>query len=291
MATSRELRSRIKSVKNIQHITKAMKMVAAARLRRAQERAASSKPFAEKIRQMLANVVAFEKGVSHPLLEVREIKNVAYYIVGADKGLAGAYSSNVIKAALAELHKGDNVHIVTVGRKVKDYFKRRDYKIEESFEGNSERPEYTDAVAIARSMSSKYISGEYDEINLVYTQFFSPISNKPVVTKVLPVEPPTEADLLADGEEQGATRSSYLFEPQPEDTLKILVPRYLETIIYTALVQSAASELGSRMAAMSSATENSSEIISQLTLYYNKVRQAGITREITEIVGGAEALK
>lgn len=286
MASSREIRQRIKSVKNIQHITKAMKMVAAARLRRAQERAESSKPFAQKIKEMLANVSAFETTVTHPLLEKREVKNVAYYVVGADKGLAGAYNSNVIKCALAELAEQENAHLITVGRKVKEYFSRRHYNIEESFEGFSEKPEYTDAVAIARSMASKYISGEYDEINVVYTQFFSAINHKPIVVKVLPVDPPK-----GDEGQEGAHEIDYIYEPSPAETLQLLVPRYLETVIYAGLMQAAASELGARMAAMSAATDNSSDIISKLTLYYNKIRQAGITREINEIVGGAEALK
>lgn len=287
MASSREIRQRIKSVKNIQHITKAMKMVAAARLRRAQERAESSKPFAEKIREMLANVAASSAELVHPLLEAREVKNVGYYVVGADKGLAGAYNSNVVKLAVAEFSKRENVHIFTIGRKIKDYFARRNYEIVESFEGFSEKPEYFNAVAVAKSMVQKYISGELDEINVVYTQFQSAISNKPVVVKVLPVEPPQKDT----AEETEKVKAEYLFEPPPVDTLKLLVPRYLETVLYAAFMQSSASELGSRMAAMTSATDNSSEIIDNLTLYYNKIRQAGITREITEIVGGAEALK
>ena len=288
MASSREIRQRIKSVKNIQHITKAMKMVAAARLRRAQERAEASRPFAMKIREMLANVAAFESSSGHPLLEVREVKNVAYYVVGADKGLAGAYNSNVVKLAAGELKEKNDAHLVTIGRKVKDYFVRRDYKIDDVFEGFSERPEYTDAIAVAKSMVEKYVSGEVDEINIVYTQFRSAISNSPVVEKVLPIEPPKKEE---SSEETGKTKAGYIFEPDAEETLKLLVPRYLETIVYAAFMQAAASEQGSRMAAMTSATENSSEIIADLTLYYNKIRQAGITREITEIVGGAEALK
>ncbi len=286
MASSREIRQRIKSVKNIQHITKAMKMVAAARLRRAQERAAASKPFAEKIRQMLVNVVGGIQEAKHPLLEVRDIQNVAYFVVSADKGLAGAYNSNILKKALAEVEGRDNVRISTIGRKGREYFTRRHYTLDDTFEGFSERPEYSDAMAIAKSMAKKYTSGECDEINLVYTQFYSPLSYAPVTVKLLPVESPA-------GKEQDVSLASreYIFEPPAEETLKVLVPRYLETLIYAALMQAAASELGSRMAAMGSATENSSEIISQLTLHYNKIRQAGITREISEIVGGAEALK
>ena len=292
MASSRETRQRIKSVKKIQQITKAMKMVAAARLRRAQEQAGASGPFALKIREMLANVVNSGIPLTHPLLQTRPVNNIGYYVVGADKGLAGAYNSNIAKLAVAELKKSPhNSHLITIGRKMREYFSRRHYKITENFEGFSEKPGYQDAVAIARSMTERYISGEFDEINIVYTKFYSPLRQTPVAIKVLPVEPPGQEDGAADAGAGKQDQQEYIFEPAPEETLKLLIPRYLETIIYTSLMQAAASELGSRMAAMSAATDNSTEIIGKLVLYYNKIRQAGITREITEIVGGAEALK
>jgi F-type H+-transporting ATPase subunit gamma len=243
---------------------------------------------------MLANVVAVEKEITHPLLAVREIKNVAYYVVGADKGLAGAYNTNIAKLAAAELGKRANAHLITVGRKMREYFSRRRYKIDASFEGFSEKPSYQNAVERARSMSAKYIEGAFDEINVIYTQFYSPLRQTPTVVKVLPVEPPKNEELGEGGfRRKGLPRrdQEYIFEPGTKETLNLLIPRYLETVIYTALINAAASELGSRMAAMSAATDNSAEIISKLTLYYNKVRQAAITREITEIVGGAEALK
>jgi len=292
VASSREIRQRIKSVRKIQQITKAMKMVAAARLRRAQEQAGASGPFALKIREMLANVVASEIPLVHPLLQERPIKNIGYYAIGADKGLAGAYNSNVARLVVAELKKSPhNSHLITVGRKMREYFARRQYEIIENFEGFSEKPGYQDAVVIARSMTERYLSGEFDEINVVYTKFYSPLRQIPEVLKVLPVEPPGKENGAGGAALGKGGRQEYIFEPAPEETLKILIPRYLETIIYTSLMQSAASELGSRMAAMSAATDNSAEIISKLVLYYNKIRQAGITREITEIVGGAEALK
>jgi F-type H+-transporting ATPase subunit gamma len=272
-----------------------MKMVAAARLRRAQAQAVSSKPFALKIQEMLANVAAVEKEIVHPLLLAREVKNVVYYVVGADKGLAGAYNSNVAKLAAAELKGRANAQLVTVGRKMREYFSRRKYKIIESLESFSEKPGYQNAVEIAHSMTTKYIAGEFDEINIIYTQFYSPLRQIPIVVKVLPVEPPKYEEFGESGlvRSKGLPRSDkeYIFEPGPKETLTLLVPRYLETLIYAALINAAASELGSRMTAMSAATDNSAEIIAKLTLYYNKVRQAAITREITEIVGGAEALK
>jgi F-type H+-transporting ATPase subunit gamma len=269
-------------------------MVAAARLRRAQEQAGASKPFALKLQEMLANVVAVEKELTHPLLATREVKNVAYYVVGADKGLAGAYNSNVAKLAVSVLSGRPSAHLVTIGRKMREYFSRRQYKIIESFEEFSEKPGYQNAVAIARSMAEKYVGGAFDEINIIYTQFYSPLRQIPEIIKVLPVEPPKSVK----ADESGAinkglpqNEKEYIFEPGSKETLNMLIPRYLETIVYAALIQAAASELGSRMAAMSAATDNSADIIAKLTLYYNKVRQAAITREITEIVGGAEALK
>ncbi|WP_373325481.1 ATP synthase F1 subunit gamma [Sporomusa paucivorans] len=283
MANARDIRRRIKSVKNIQQITKAMKMVAAARLRRAQERAIASRPYTDKIREVLASVTANAGDASHPLLEVREVKQVGYLVLSADKGLAGAYSSNLIKEVLPQVRGKDNARLVTVGRKARDYFKRRGYKIDGEYFGFSEKPAYQDAVMLAELMADKFESGEYDEIYLTYTHFYSPVNQKPTTIKLLPVTG------TGDGEETPQTE--YIFEPSAGEVLSLLLPRYLETVIYGALLQSSASELGSRMTAMGSATDNAQELISKLTLNYNKVRQATITSEINEIVGGAEALK
>lgn len=291
MASSREIRRRIKSVKNIQQITKAMKMVAAARLRRAQEKANASKPYATKIKEVLSNVVANTKDLSHPLLEEREVKKIAYFIVSADKGLAGSYNSNLIKAAVQRVGTApqEDIAIVTLGRKAFDYFRRRNYTIDNQYTGFSERPTYQHAVTIANEMTQKFVSGEYDEIHVIYTKFYSPLHHEPTSIKVLPVETP-KAEVMQAQEDNSDIRE-YIFEPSPEVALEALVPRYLEITVYAALMQSAASELGARMAAMGSATDNARDLIAKLTLNYNKLRQAGITREISEIVGGAEALK
>lgn len=291
MASSREIRRRIKSVKNIQQITKAMKMVAAARLRRAQEKANASKPYATKIKEVLSNVVANTKDLSHPLLEEREVKKIAYFIVSADKGLAGSYNSNLIKAAVQRVGTApqEDIAIVTLGRKAFDYFRRRNYTIDNQYTGFSERPTYQHAVTIANEMTQKFVSGEYDEIHVIYTKFYSPLHHEPTSIKVLPVETP-KAEVMQAQEDSNDIRE-YIFEPSPEVALEALVPRYLEITVYAALMQSAASELGACMAAMGSATDNARDLIAKLTLNYNKLRQAGITREISEIVGGAEALK
>ena len=284
MASARDIRRRIKSVKNIAQITKAMKMVAAARLRRAQERAIASRPYTEKIREVLAQVTATARDAAHPLLEAREVKRVGYLLISADKGLAGAYSSNLIREVLPQVRERDKATfgLITVGRKVRDYFKRRDYPVDVDFTGFSEKPHYQHAVNIAALLSERFASGEYDEIYLGYTQFISPVNLKPTLVRLLPV-----------ADEQSATTEGveYIFEPSSGEVLNLLLPKYLETVIYGALLQSAASELSARMTAMGSATDNAQELISKLILHYNKVRQANITREISEIVGGAEALK
>lgn len=282
MPNAQDIRRRIKSVKNIEQITKAMKMVAAARLRRAQEKAAASLPYTEKVRAVLASVAEHASELSHPLLQVREVKNTGYLVLSADKGLAGAYSSNVIKEVLPHLTGKSNSSVIAVGRKARDYFKRRGYPMDEEFTGFSEKPTLQHAIQIARSVAEGFKSGRYDEIHLVYTVFHSAISQKATSVKLLPIE-----DVAAGNVNQ----QEYIFEPSAEDVLKHLVPQYLEMTIYGALLQAAASELGARMTAMGSATDNAEELIAKLILNYNKIRQATITREISEIVGGAEALK
>ncbi len=286
MPSTQDIHRRIKSVKSIEQITKAMKMVAAARLRRAQERAIASRPYTQKIREVLQSVASHVDRTEtvHPLLAVREVNRIGYLILGADKGLAGAYTSNLIRELLPEVAGKDNVGLIVVGRKIKDYFKRRRYQIDREYTGFSEKPRYQHAEEMAALVADNYTQGIYDEIRLVYTRFYSPINHKPVIIKLLPIADPA-------GDQAEASGREYIFEPSAQEVLNLLLPKYLETVIYGALLQSAASELGARMTAMGSATDNAEELISKLVLNYNKVRQATITREITEIVGGAEALK
>lgn len=290
MATAREIRSRMKSVGNIGKITKAMKMVAAARLRRAQERAAASRPYAVKIKDVLSNIVSDPSVLSglnvkqHPLLQKREIKKIGYLVISSDKGLAGAYSSNALKKAVAEIAECDqDVVVITCGRKAKDFFTNRGYKVLSYHFGFSDRPAYTDAATIAQDAAEKFAAEQFDELRIVYTIFKSALSQTPTVDSILPVEPPTD--------KVGKVSGSFIFEPGQDEALSVLAPKYLETVIYSSLVQSAASELGSRMTAMSSATDNAGKLGAKLLLGYNKARQAGITRELTEICGGVEALK
>lgn len=290
MATPREINRHMKSVGNIGKITKAMKMVAAARLRRAQEKAAASRPYAIKIKEVLSNVVSDPSVLAgldakkHPLLQKREVKKVGYLVLCSDKGLAGAYSSNALKMAVAEISESENeVVVITCGRKARDFFTRRGFNVIQSHIGFSDRPTYENAVEIAQDAIKTFANEGFDQLNIVYTIFKTALSQIPTSEVILPVEPPAK--------ESGKAQASFMFEPGEDEALKVLAPKYLETVVYAALVQSAASELGSRMTAMSSATDNAAKLVSSLQLSYNKARQAGITRELNEIVGGVEALK
>lgn len=283
MASTQDIRRRIKSVKNIEQITKAMKMVAAARLRRAQSQAIASKPYTDKIAEVLRNVAANAGDSSNPLLEVREVKRTGYLILSADKGLAGAYSSNLFKEVVPRITDKSAAGLIAVGRKARDYFRRRQYIVDQEYTGFSDKPTYQEAAEIASAVAESYISGKYDEIYLAYTEFHSPLVQKPNIVKLLPL-----ANYSAGNKDEVL---DYIFEPSAAEVMNLLLPKYIETVVYGALLQSAASELGARMTAMGAATDNAEELIAKLVLNYNKIRQANITREITEIVGGAEALK
>ena len=297
MATAREIHRHMKSVKNIGQITKAMKMVAAARLRKAQERAAASRPYAIKIKEVLSNIVG-DKGTlsglsprKHPLIQKRPVKKIGFLVMCSDKGLAGAYGSNVLKHAMGEILKvKGEVVIITCGRRARDFFRHRGFNVIQAHFGFSDKPSYNNAVEIAYDAAQRFADEQFDELRIVYTLFKSALSQTPTNETILPLEPPAE-EAPKGGEAQVKANTQYLFLPEAEEILADLAPRYLETVIYAALVQSAASELGSRMTAMSSATDNAAKLVKSLELNYNKARQALITRELTEICGGAEALK
>ncbi|MCI6869963.1 MAG: ATP synthase F1 subunit gamma [Selenomonadales bacterium] len=281
MASLQDIRRRIKSVKSIQQITNAMNKVATSRLRSAKEAAVANKPYADKMAQVVSDVAANAGDFSHPLLEVRQEGKRLLLVIAADKGLAGAYSSNAFKEAVSQVEDKADTEIVAVGRKTREYFVNRSYTVASDYIGFSERPKYDNAKAIANDIIARFQSGEVKEVYMVYTRFVSAISCVPETVKLLPF-----GQLSQDG-----PHAEYIYEPNAADVLGYLLPQYLVTTIYAALLQAAASELSSRMNAMSNATDNAQELIAKLDLHYNKVRQAGITREITEIVGGAEALK
>ena len=281
MASLQDIRRRIKSVKSIQQITNAMNMVATSRLRSAKEAAVANKPYADKMAQVVSDVAANAGDFSHPLLEVRQEGKRLLLVIAADKGLAGAYSSNAFKEAVSQVEDKADTEIVAVGRKTREYFVNRSYTVASDYIGFSERPKYDNAKAIANDIIARFQSGEVKEVYMVYTRFVSAISCVPETVKLLPF-----GQLSQEG-----PHAEYIYEPNAADVLGYLLPQYLVTTIYAALLQAAASELSSRMNAMSNATDNAQELIAKLDLHYNKVRQAGITREITEIVGGAQALK
>lgn len=280
-----DLRRRIRSVKNTQQITKAMKMVAAAKLRRAQERVMAARPYSEIYSQMLADVAgaAATAGadVSHPLLAVREEKRILLILVTSDRGLAGAFNSNLTKAAqvfLAE-NKGADFQIEAIGRKGRDFFFRREMKLSGEHLGVVDKARFADAAAIARRITAMYENDEIDAVYLIYNEFKSVIAQKLMQVKLLPVA-------VASSEEP----KDYIYEQAPAQLLGTLLPKYVETGIYRAMLESAASEHAARMTAMDAASTNAADVIEGLTLHLNRVRQASITKEIIEIVSGAAAL-
>ena len=283
MASLQDIRRRIKSVTSTKQITSAMNMVATSRLRHAKEVAQANAPYAEKVMEVVQEIAANAGTMmKHPLLEKRESGRKLVFVITADKGLAGAYTANVCKAVEALVTDKANTDLVIIGRRGIAHFKNRDYHVVKDYIGISERPKATHAQKIARTLISAFESGEIKEVYMVYTRFVSAITCVPEVVKLLP---------FTAEEGEGHAQAPYIYEPNAEEVLGALLPQYLFTTIYAALLQSAASELSSRMNAMSNATDNAGELIGKLDLYYNKVRQAGITNEINEIVGGAEALK
>ncbi|MDD3268830.1 MAG: ATP synthase F1 subunit gamma [Syntrophomonadaceae bacterium] len=284
----REFKRRIRSVKSTQQITKAMKMVAAAKLRRAQEAAESSRPYNETLKGTLARLAAVSFDVRHPLLVKREdVRKVGYIVVTADRGLCGGYNTNIIKMAnqaMAEDERKVETGIIAVGRKARDFYRKRS-SLEAEFINLGDKISYADAREVAQYVINAYENEEFDEVYLVYARFVNILRQIPTVTRLLPLEPPTETE----GKE--GHQVDYIYEPSAEDILLALLPRYIGSQIYNSMLEGKASEHGARMTAMGSATENAGEIINNLTLVMNKVRQAAITDEILDIVGGAEALK
>ena len=285
MASLQDIRRRIKSVKNIQKITNAMNMVAASRLRRAKENAINNRPFAKKLEEVVKEIAGNAVNVKHPLLESREEGKKLLIVMASDKGLAGAYSSNVMKEALNHIEDKTNTEIVAVGRKTNVFFKNRGYNVSKSFTGFSERPKFEFAKAISDFVTSRFKDGDVKEVVLIYSRFVSAITCIPEPIELLPFKREE-----AEEESKSTFKAEYIYEPSAEEVFTTLLPQYMESAIYAAMLQAAASELSSRQNAMSNATDNAGELIQKLDLHYNKVRQAGITNEINEIVGGANAL-
>lgn len=298
MESTRDIKGRIKSVTNIQQITKAMKMVAAARLRKAEEKAHGARPYADKVEELLRRASSAAPGYSNPLLAEREPKVTGYLIICGDKGLAGAYNSNVMKQTLAEIAGKDpeSYRLYVCGKQARNYLKFRGYRMDSYHFGFSDKPSADDSIALAKEVIGLFNKGEIDEVKIIYTKFYTALRQQVAVARLLPIEAPeaeeaAEETTTADGIKVTKGEIPYIFMPNASAVLDNLLPEYVQVQIYSAMLQSAASELGSRMAAMSAATDNATERIADLNLSYNKARQAQVTNEISEIVGGANALE
>ncbi len=285
MANLRDIRTRIRSVKNTQQLTYAMKLVSATKLRRAQERIVSARPYARRMLQVLHSLASRANPEHHPLLERRGDARVEMVVITADRGLCGGFNTNIVKAAAEEMERraGQEVTLTLVGKKGRDFFRRRRVSVRREMVDIFRNVTYAHAAELAREIIQGYVARELDAVYLVYNEFKSAIQQRVVVEKLLPIE-------QLPGEGPGAL-VDYLYEPGEKELLNRLLPKHVEVQVYRALLESAASEQGARMTAMDSATNNAAEMIESLTLNMNKVRQAGITKEILEVVSGAAALE
>jgi F-type H+-transporting ATPase subunit gamma len=283
-----DIRRRIRSVKNTQQITKAMKMTSAARLRKAQDRVLAARPYSVSLRQLLGNVasVVTRSGdeAAHPLLAQRPENRIVLVLITGDRGLAGAFNSNLIKASqqFTEEHAAAaQLEFELIGRKGRDFWRKREVAISNEYVGRFQTVQYSDAAEVAGRLAERYANDEIDAVYLIYNEFKSMLSQQLRVLRVLPIELP---------EQTGDTRTDYLYEQPAEEILGRLLPRYVQVAVYQALLESNAAEHAARMTAMDAATSNAADMIERLTLYMNRVRQASITREIIEVVSGAAAL-
>jgi len=298
----RKLRRRIKSVQSTKKITRAMELIAASRIVKAQQRVEAARPYSEQITAVMANLAAGGAGLDHPLLQERDpIRKVGFIVISADRGLAGAYNSTIVRTAeralLAEGDEGRGYELTLAGRKAEGYFRYRGFRIGEAYAGFSEKPTYEDARQVAQAAMARYERGSgpngdveeggVDQVQLVYTRFLSVGSQKVVNVRLLPLE----RELIEDAAATDGPQTQYEFEPEPAQILERLLPRYVEARVFAAMLEAAASEQAARQRAMKAATDNAEELIDNLSTVANKVRQAGITTEIMEIVGGAEALR
>jgi F-type H+-transporting ATPase subunit gamma len=288
-----DMRRRIRSVRNTQQITKAMKMVSAAKLRRAQDKAIAARPYAAMLRQILANVAEAAAqspdAGDNPLLAVRPEKRILMLVISADRGLAGGFNGNLLRMALrfAQTHSSEELTFELAGKKARDFFRKRNVRISGEYIDLFRTVRFEDAERIADSIIERYAKAEIDAVYLFVNEFKSVMAANLATTKLLPLEVPQQASSHGTGTSQTA---DYIYEQSPGEILATLLPRYIKTQVYRALLESAAAEHAARMTAMEAATKNASEMIDKLTLTMNRVRQASITREIIEIVSGAAAL-
>jgi len=278
----REIKRQIKSTQNTKQITRAMEMVSAANLRRAQRSAEAARPYSDKLKEVVQSIAAGSKGIKHPMLQSREVKKTGYLVITSDRGLAGGYNANVLRKVMTEIrenHKSTAEYsIFVIGRKGSNFFRKRNMPVIEEVTGVPDSPKFADIKSVATAAVKNFENGTYDQLFLVYNQFKNAITQIPTMIRLLPMEEVT-----------GVAAASYEYEPSPEGVLEVLLPKYAETLIYSAVLEGKASEFGARMTAMNSATKNATKMISGYTLAYNRARQASITQEISEIVAGANA--
>jgi F-type H+-transporting ATPase subunit gamma len=289
LATLRDIKRRIKGVQNTQQITKAMKMVAAAKLRRAQENIINARPYARKIAVMLSHLVTDEDVASNPFIAQKEEKEIAVVVVTADRGLCGAFNTNIIKETVRymeeELKKNSSAYVYCVGKKSFDYFDKRAYKVAGKNIGLFSALKYEAALSISNEIIKKYLDGTFDKVIVIYNEFKSIIQQKIVIEQFLPVP------VIKPSGEEKKNHPNYIYEPDQKAIFDYLLPKHLKAQMWRMLLESNAAELGARMTSMDNATTNAKELIRTLQLKYNKERQASITKEILEIVSGANALK
>jgi F-type H+-transporting ATPase subunit gamma len=285
MATLKQLRHRIRSVKSTQQITKAMEMVAAAKLKRAQDRVLASRPYAARIAGMLQSLAGSAASLAHPLFEVRPIERRAVVVIASDKGLCGSYNMNIFRGVEALLADSppEAIALLAVGRRANQYFVKRPWPMPYRMAEVGDQVDPTKARALALELTRMYLAKEVDLVELAYTQFISTMNRRFRVEPILPIR--------AAEAEAHANAANYIFEPSPDAIFGTLLPRYVENRVLQAMAESLASEHGARMVSMGAATKNAADVIDHLTLVLNRLRQAAITREISEIVGGADALK
>jgi F-type H+-transporting ATPase subunit gamma len=282
VASQRDIRRRIGAVRNIKQITRAMQFVAASKLRRAQDATLAARPYAEKLDEVLTDLAAVLGDEHHPLLARPDGGTRLLVVITTDRGLAGPLNTNTIRFALKEAaeHEG-RITAVTVGRKGRDAIRRTGIPIAAHFNGFGDKPSFADVTPLSRLVSDDFLAGTYGQIDLIFPKFVSTLVQRPTAERLLPIRPGTDAD--------GIPGHQFIFEPNPATVLRQLLPRYVATRIYQAILETTASEMSSKMVAMKSATENAEELIEDLTLSYNKVRQTNITREMIEIASGSRA--
>jgi F-type H+-transporting ATPase subunit gamma len=281
MANIRDIRRRIRSAKNIQQITRAMKFVSAARLRKAQDRVIAARPYARQMVAVLNSLATRVPEQAHPLLAKRGDEKIELVVITADRGLCGAYNTNIIRHAVEFLvmHSDQKVELNILGKRARDFFRRRPYAVRHEAINVLQKPSFADAAAIAKDLIDAFVNGEMDQVWLIYNEFKSVVQQRVIVEPLLPIQRLEHPD--------DAGRLEYLYDEPPEKIFANLLPRHVEAQVFRALLEAAASEQGARMAAMEAATNNAAEMIDGLTLYANKVRQTGITKELIEVVSGA----